>query len=383
MGRTGGSGPHAAQAQEAREAAMRTRAEAGSPSPPPPPDPSEGLLDGVLSLDFDPLGLSVRTCGIVDPASRLGRVTRGGTGGGTPRLDHLPAGNFILAASVDLDGVRTVEATDEILAMMPGSQTVPEWVRQNRELLSRVELGIYPSKLGVTGGGLLNDSCLWLGTSDSAKVRGLLKDWMTGLAGSRDGVETKVIWEDGRKTKDGLEADAWSVSEQVQPGGKARLDPMRRMMQSMVFGPRGAMGFVKSFPEGVLVTFSQRPDVLKRCVDAAEGRQRLEGNASVVALRRWLLPEADMEVYLGFGAMLGAARQLAASLPGGGLELPDAPPGLEPIAFATRMRDGRVETAAMVPSRVIGVMVELYRIRTRPAEDESEEDGAEQDEPAP
>jgi hypothetical protein len=69
------------------------------------------------------------------------------------------------------------------------------------------------------------------------------------------------------------------------------------------------------------------------------------------------------------------ARQAASSFPGGGIELPDAPPGLEPVAFAMQVQDSRVETATMVPSGVIGVMAELYRIRTQPPEGEAPEVG--------
>lgn len=332
------------------------------------PDPSEGLVDGVVSIDFDPLGVSSRSYAILDPASPMGRATRGGSGGEAPRLQHLPQGNFVLAAALDTRGLGGVDAFADLMAMAPQAPAIPEWILQNRQLVSQVEFAIYPSKLGVAGGGLLNEACVWLGTAEPEKAKGLMKAWMTGLSGTKDGVETKVVWEEGKTTKDGVVADAWSMSEQVVPGGKGRPNPMRRMMQSLVFGPRGSMGFVKAFPEGLLVTFSQRPDVLKRCTEAIEGGKRLEGNATITALRGWLLPDPDVEAYVGVGSLIGVVRQAAASLPGGGFELPDVPPTLEPVAFAMQVQDARVETATMVPSGVIGVMVELYRIRTQPPE---------------
>ncbi len=349
--------------------------EAEATEAPAEPDPSEGLLDGVLSLDFDPLGACTRTFAILDPATPLGRAARGGVPGAAPGLRHLPQGPFVLAAAIDPAGLGGVEAVAELRTLAPDAPAIPEWVMQNRQLISQVEFAIYPSKLGVAGGGLLNEACLWLGTADAAKARDLLKTWMTGLSGTRDGMETKVVWEEGKTTKDGLVADAWSVVEQPVPGGKGRPNPTRRLMQSMVFGPRGATGFVKTFPDGMLVTFSQRPDVLKRCMEAAGGGKTLEAGATITALRGWLLPKPDVEAYLGVGSLLAVARQAASSFPGGGIELPDAPPGLEPVAFAMQVQDSRVETATMVPSGVIGVMAELYRIRTQPPEGEAPEVG--------
>jgi hypothetical protein len=360
----GGSGT-SPQGRSGSAAAPEEDADAGIPAE---PDPSEGLTEGAFSLDFDPLGASSRTYAILDPATPLGRATRGGAAGAAPGLRHLPQGPFVLAASLDPSGLGGVEAVAELRTLAPNAPAIPEWVMQNRDLISQVEFAIYPSKLGVAGGGLLNEACLWLGTADSSKAHELLKSWMTGLSGTREGMETKVVWEEGKTTKDGLVADAWSVVEQPAPGGKARPNPSRRLMQSMVFGPRGATGFVKTFPDGLLVTFSQRPDVLKRCIEAAEGGKALEASPTITALRGWLLPKPDVEAYLGVGSLLAVARQAVASLPGGGFELPDAPPGLEPVAFAMQVQDARVETATMVPSGVIGVMAELYRIRAQPPE---------------
>ena len=334
-----------------------------------PADPADGLLDGVLGVDFDPLGVSSRSFAIMDPAKPLGRATRGGPAGDAVGLSHLPAGPVVLAASIDPGGIGGVEAVEELRPLAPQAPGMPEWIMANRALISRVEFAIYPSKLGVVGGGLLNEACLWLGTQDPAKARELLKSWMTGLSGTRDGMETRVVWEDDKTTKDGAIADAWSVVEQPAPGGRARPNPMRRMTQTLVFGPRGATGFVKTFPDGMLVTFSQRPDVLKRCIQTIEGGASLEGSPAIAALRTWLLPRPDVEAYVGVGSLLAVVRQAASSLPGGGLELPDAPPTLEPVAFAMQVQDARVETATMVPSGVIGVMAELYRIRTRPSEE--------------
>ena len=60
--------------------------------------------------------------------------------------------------------------------------------------------------------------------------------------------------------------------------------------------------------------------------------------------------------------------------------LPDAPPGIEPIALSLEVQNGRVETATMVPTAVMGVFVELYKLQTRAPMDADDAGG---DEPAP
>jgi len=55
------------------------------------------------------------------------------------------------------------------------------------------------------------------------------------------------------------------------------------------------------------------------------------------------------------------------------IELPDVAPSVEPLAMAMRVREGRSESAVMVPAAVIGVMVEAWSLRMQP-EDPGQED---------
>jgi hypothetical protein len=147
----------------------------------------------------------------------------------------------------------------------------------------------------------------------------------------------------------------------------------------LVFGPRGPMGFAKSFPDGMLVTFSQRPDVLARGIKVAEGGDSLQKDAVITALQGWLTRDPDVVAYVGIGSLLNVVRQAASSFPGAGVELPDAPPGIEPIALSLEVQNGRVETATMVPTAVMGVLVELYKLQTQSPMDADDE----ADQPAP
>jgi hypothetical protein len=373
-----------------RAAAVKAGAPADATAATSPAKMEDGVTDGVVAVDFDPLGVSVRSYAVLDASSPLGRSARGGARGRPAQLTRMPKGPFLVAAAVDLSGLGGGDAFLELLAQLPEAPEPPAWVRENGALLHGMQFAIYPSKLGLAGGGLLNEALVWLGTNDAAKTKQLLKDWMQGLAGVEGSIERKVAWEAGRTLKDGQVADAWAVTEGPAPkgadgGAKPRrgANPMQRMARMMVFGPRGANGFAKDFPDGLMLTFSQRPDVLERGTRAAKGEGTLESDAVVEALRAWITPDADVVGYLGVGSLVSVARQAASSFPGMSIELPDIPPGIEPIAFSLEVQDGRVETATMVPTAVIAAMREVYEAATAPPEDDDTDPGAEPADAAP
>jgi hypothetical protein len=297
----------------------------------------------------------------------------------------------VVAFAADMKGLGGGGAFIELASQVPGAPAVPDWVRENRDLIEGMEFAIYPSKLGIAGGGMLNEAIAWLATREPSKVRTLLRDWMKGLAGIEGAMERKVTWEEARALKDGTVADAYAVVDAPAPkdaaapaGRRKGLDPMQRMARSIVFGPRGPHGFAKEMPGGLVVTFSQRPDVLQRAIRGAEGRDTLQGEPVIEALGAWIAPQSDLVGYVGVGSLLSMVRQAANSFPGMSLQIPDAPPSLEPVAFSVEVQDGRVETGTMVPSAVIGVISEAYRsARAAEGEDGFNEEPSDPDAVAP
>jgi hypothetical protein len=361
------------------QVAPATAAEAAPAADVAPAASNDGVQDGVVAIDLDPLGVSMRTFAVMSPESPLGRATKGGVRGQPAKLTRLPKGPFVVAFAADMRGLGGGGAFLDLASQVPGAPAIPEWIRENRELLEGMQFAIYPSKLGMAGGGVLNEAMAWLATQDPAKARTLMRDWMKGQAGIDGAMERKVTWEEGRALKDGTTADAYAVTEAAAPkdaaapaaGARRRgIDPMQRMARTMIFGPRGPHGFAKEMSGGLLVTFSQRPDVLQRGMRAAEGKDTLETEPVIEALRAWIAPDADIVGYVGVGSLLSVVRQAANSFPGMSLQLPDAPPSLEPIAFSVEVQDGHVETSTMVPTGVIGVITEAYKASQVPEEEE-------------
>jgi hypothetical protein len=335
----------------------------------------EGLTDGVTSIDVDPLGVLVRTYAVLDPASELGKSARGGAHVGA-NLNRLPRGPFVVAVSADMAGLGGTQAFLDLAAQIPGGEQVPAWVEQNKNLASAIQFAIYPSKLGVVGGGLLNEAMLWIATTDSAKAKSALEQWMLSLSGEVDGQKRDATWEKDRVLKNGISTDAYAIKDMPLPknGQPARKsNPMERIVRSLMYGPKGPNGFVKTFPDGVFVTFSQRPDVIEKAVNCATGTSSLESDAVLRALRGWMMPKPDALAFVGVGSLLNVVRQAANAFPMGGIEIPDAPPDLEPIAFALSVDSSKIETSTMIPTNVIGVVVAAYADRKEAQQEEQQE----------
>lgn len=332
----------------------------------------EGLTDGVTSIDVDPLGVLLRTYAVLDPASELGKSARGGAHAGA-NLNRLPRGPFVVAVSADMPGLGGTQAFLDLAAQIPGGEQVPAWVEQNKNVASAIQFAIYPSKLGVVGGGLLNEAMLWIATADSAKAKSVLEQWMLSLSGEVDGQKREATWEKDRVLKNGISTDAYAIKDIPLPknGQPARKsNPMERIVRSLMYGPKGPNGFVKTFFDGVFVTFSQRPDVIEKAANCATGTNSLESDAVLTALRGWMMPKPDALAFVGVGSLLNVVRQAANAFPMGGIEIPDAPPDLEPIAFALSVDGSKIETSTMIPTNVIGVVVAAYADRKEAQQEE-------------
>jgi hypothetical protein len=335
----------------------------------------EGLTDGVTSIDVDPLGVLVRTYAVLDPASELGKSARGGAHAGA-NLNRLPRGPFVVAVSADMAGLGGTQAFLDLAAQIPGGEQVPAWVEQNKNLASAIQFAIYPSKLGVVGGGLLNEAMLWIATAESTKAKSILEQWMLSLSGEVDGQKRDATWEKDRVLKNGISTDAYAIKDIPLPknGQPARKsNPMERIVRSLMYGPKGPNGFVKTFPDGVFVTFSQRPDVIEKAVNCATGTSSLESDAVLTALRGWMMPKPDALAFVGVGSLLNVVRQAANAFPMGGIQIPDAPPDLEPIALALSVDGSKIETSTMIPTNVIGVVVAAYADRKEAQQEEQQE----------
>jgi len=325
---------------------------------------------GIVLVDIDALGLALRPIAVLAPEGALAKALTAGEAGPAP-FSLLPKAALYGALSIDVRAVGGGAAFKALAAAIdPAGAVLPAWLVDAADLVDGVQLGAYPSKLGVMAGGLLNDSSLVVVTKDPAAVQGVFKDRLMQMGGVAGGLKLTPTWEDARTLKDGTTAAAFELKPEPVADGQAREAAAGAMLATQaIFGNRGMHGFARAGSGGLVVTYSQRPDVLTRATDAQAGRgATLADDAVVKSMMQWMVAKPDVVGFLGLGQLLKAARQIAGSFGGGTDMLPPVPSRAEPIGVALDVRGGRIEGAVVVPTAVLAAMAE-YAADRGPAAD--------------
>jgi hypothetical protein len=334
------------------------------------------IADLVITADFDAMGIGLRSYIRFQPESELAKAARSSaadsaspagsatTAAPSMLVNCLPGGRFYMACGIDVQRMGGVGALRKALQALPmGNQLpIPAWFDAVQDKIQGVQMAMYPSKLAVLTGGLFNDSALVLKSQDPGALKSALKDWIMAQQGESAGMKIEATWEDARELKDGSHAAAFAVKESVlkpaEAGGTAYL-----MAKQVMVGARGLHGFAVELPNALVVTLSQRTDVLDRALKAARlgaSPEAASGTLAAAGLIKsyapWLMPSPDAVMFVGMGELMGAVQQVAASFPGGAeIQFPESEVPVEPIGGAFRSSDGAWETALIVPSTVMGL----------------------------
>ena len=324
----------------------------------------DGVADGLLVADADPLGLSLRGYASFAAESELAKLATGakpldGDAGAT--LAGLPKAPFYLALAVDTQSLGGAAAADALIKSLGAADLLPTWFSQAKDGVRSIRFAAYPSKLGLLAGGLFNDSALLIETTQPQVMRDLFKSSLLSQAGVGDGVRREPAWEEARTLKDGSEVDAYELKE--TPLGPSEADgadlgqvAMQQMIRQASFGSRGMHGFVKVLPSAVIVTFSQRPDVLSRALAAASGGESLKDDTVLASMRPFMVRGAQVEGFISVGQILKVVRQLAQTFGGAGLQLPTIPSKSPPIALGFRVSPTAAEGAVMIPTATLAAV---------------------------
>ena len=329
------------------------------------------LADGIMVIDVDPLGLLVATTGIAAPDTPLAGLLAGGEGR-PARFDRLPPAAFYLAFAASIDGIGGVERLGALLDLAGVSRDLlPAWAFTEGADLTEVQVAAYPSKLGVAIGGALNDSALYLGSRDPARTLARIRAGIESLGGTDAGIRREPTWTEGKTLKSGAVADAFEVKETVVDATERPSLDVERVVRQFVFGSRGLHGLVARLPQGIVATFSQRPDVFGRAMEAAAGTKSLAGDPTVQAIEEWLPESRDVEAMIGVGTLARLAGQIASSFVSeeqAKALVPEVDVDAEPVALAADLGEGRVRSVLVVPAAVLKIAARAGAVRAmRPA----------------
>jgi hypothetical protein len=316
------------------------------------------LADGVIVVDIDPLGLFIGSVGVAEPSSPLAAITAGGVGS-PAKFDRLPGNPFYLALAADLDGLGGAAKLGELLDFGGISRAMlPEWVFTDGADLRSVQFAAYPSKLGVAIGGALNDSALFVSTRNPAGTVERIRQSIAAFAGEANGVRREPNWTLEKKLKSGDVATAFELKETVFDAAQRPGLDTQRLVQQFIFGSRGLNGLLRQSADGVVITFSQRPDVLSRAVGATQGGKTLANDATVQSIEEWLPAQRDVEVMVGVGQLVNLGTQIASSFVSEEQLKTLVPPvdkDAEPIALTIDIDGGRVRSAIVLPAAVLKI----------------------------
>ena len=341
----------------------------------------EQLSDAVIAIDIDPLGVWLRTISIAREGSALAALTAARESSTSTKCLRLPGNPFYLAASIDCVGLGGVEAlTDSMELMNIDRALLPEWIVSDGAAITSVQFAAYPSKLGVAVGGVLNDSALFIASKNPEGTLARMKASFLALKGEDGGVKRDPQWNDAKTLKSGTIANAFELKETItdmsqMPEGSEYM----RLGKQFVVGVRGLVGLAAVKEGGVVVTFSQRPDVFTRAMAAgvAGGDAALASDATLQSIEEWLPPKRDAEIFLGVGrlAMLatsimsGVGNVFGAEAGAAAPSIPTPDPSMEPLALSLGLGDGRIDGVLVVPTGVLKYFAAIYASRNEsPAE---------------
>ncbi|MCH2161705.1 MAG: hypothetical protein MK085_07500 [Phycisphaerales bacterium] len=325
----------------------------------------DGLQQLALGVNMDALGLGLKGTAIFDPESAIGKAATGGERvSDQPLLSGLPENPFYIATDIDIQGMGGVQRFVD-LARLIGSDTLelPGWVLDMGPHLQGIQFAVYPSKLGLAMGGVLNDASLFVQTTKPEMARDMLEEWVKAADGVDGMVRRTSTWTPDKPLRKGGAADEFTIREDMLPknerpeGARSGDWAMQNMINGLIFGPKGMQGLARTVPDGLVVTFSRRPDVLDRATSAATGGDSLASDSVISAMRGWFITNPDMEMFIDMGEIGKLISQMMKVIPGGGGMVVQIPEDMPPIGVALGVDKGRVSTAVVVPSEVIGAII--------------------------
>ena len=157
---------------------------------------------------------------------------------------------------------------------------------------------------------------------------------------------------------------AFEVKETVVDASKRPGLDYERLAKQFTFGSRGLNGLIKQIDGasgGVVVTFSQRPDVYTRAVNAAGGGSSLADDDTVRSIEEWLPAQRDVEVMVGVGPLVSLVGQIASSFVGEEQVKSMLPPierDANPVAVAVEIGQGRASVVTVLPADVIKALAQ-------------------------
>lgn len=328
-----------------------------------------GAKDILVAVNVDALALGLRGWTVYKDDSPVTRLSKTVVSDGRSVFGPLPAGPFYLAVGVDFDrfgGAAAITLFQSLAAQL--EVPLDPLLKSLGEKVEAIGFVARPSKLGLAMGGILNDASLVLvGRGNASGIRDEIESAVVAMNGVTGAIERKASFKRSVEQRKGGTADEITMKAEIAPVGrrqeKARVGDASVQLtgERMLYGPRGLNGLGREIGDDYIVTFSRRPDVMARAVEAAGGVDSLAEEPMIVSILGWLPPRPGFLAMFDVGRLSGLARQVVSVIPDAAGAIPKLPESMPPIAVATtlaRIGDrGRLDWGVVVPAEVIGASV--------------------------
>ena len=329
----------------------------------------DDVEDFAISVDVDALAIGLRSWTRFSSGGAWSNLAKSATSGlDRPLLDRLPRQAFYMAMGVDFAGFGGYQGMLDVLGVLDiDTAMLPEWMAVIGPSMRGMEFAMYPSKLGVAMGGALNDASLLMDTTDPDALRSAIGTSIKEMQGVTGAIERKTVWEADVTQRKGGTADEFAMTGEIAPASQ-RTDEatvgdasLQLTVEKMLLGPRGLKGFGQTINDGYVMTFSRRPDVLQRSIEAGTTGGGLAVDPVLASMQSWLPADPDFEMFIDVGQLGKLARQIAALFPGAAGMIPELPLTMPPIgvgvAFGLVEEKASLEWSLVVPSEVVGAAV--------------------------
>jgi len=309
--------------------------------------------DGVIVLEFDPLGLFVRTHWNLDSQSELARFAEG-DGRSSATVSPLPADSYYVAASCDAGLFRAItprQSTD------PARSDPWRHVREALNKAKTLHVLASPHPAGF-GEAMLANTAVVIETDHPTEVREAIRRDVKAMGSALEPNAVEATWQERVAVTDSIQAASFRVHMRGDQPDRAA----QRVLRQYLFGPGERTGYVWHDESTVVVTTAKRADTLVKIINAQQDRRRtLDDDPVVTTMRNWMPEDRAVELYIQPDEVLRALRHTPL-----GFAMPEPlrarlNSDLTPIGFSAEVSRSAARTITIIPADTLTLVLDTVR----------------------
>lgn len=310
----------------------------------------------VLALDINDTGLGLTTALQFKQGSYLAGLFITGNDAGAA-LGKLPALPYMLAATLNPEGINVKKMIDDAAAKLPAEQAngMADIMKSSIGVLTGAQscaqaYYVPAAGSGIAEGNYFNGVTVVQAKDPAAYVK-TYRSYLSTLGnlpaagGGGDAVTIHSSYTEGALQLENVKADEYHIEYELSPEAMGRMGMMAPLIAGM--GGMQQSGYVVNTGKEVIVTSVRNDQLLRKAVASAKDAKGLGGDASLGTIRGNLTPRPSAEVYLNIAGIVAAINGAQAELGAEAIKVPD---DVLPIGASLSVRESGVAGRIFVPT---------------------------------